>query len=112
MNRIRDIKSLLCLEPSGTELKTERVSREQQILPMHEQIDSLILIHAMTIHYDMYDILYLCSLHNNIILHCNPLIFYICYVCVLPAYPCVCCGPPEVHFILKRSLNKIKKLHH
>ncbi len=39
-----------------TELKTERVSREQTDLPMHEQIDSLILIHAMTIHYDMYDI--------------------------------------------------------
>ncbi len=29
-------------------------------------------------------ILYLCSLHNNIILHCIPFIFYIWHVCVLP----------------------------
>ncbi len=36
--------------------KTERVSREQTDLLMREQIGSLILIHAMIIHYDMYDI--------------------------------------------------------
>ncbi len=35
--------------------KTECVSREQTDLLMREQIGS-ILIHAITIHYDMYDI--------------------------------------------------------
>ncbi len=40
--------------------------------------------------------LYLCSLHNNILLHCNPLIFYIWHVCVLL---------PDSHFLLTRSLN-------
>ncbi len=33
--------------------KTERVSREEMDLLVREQIGSLILIHAMTIHYDM-----------------------------------------------------------
>uniref|UniRef100_A0A672PPN2 Spectrin beta chain, non-erythrocytic 1 n=1 Tax=Sinocyclocheilus grahami TaxID=75366 RepID=A0A672PPN2_SINGR len=33
--------------------KTEHVSRDETELLMHEQIGSLILIHAMTVHYDM-----------------------------------------------------------
>ncbi len=33
--------------------KTEHISREETELLMREQIGSLILIHAMTIHYDM-----------------------------------------------------------
>ncbi len=33
--------------------KTERVSREEMDLLVREQIGSLILIHAMTIHHDM-----------------------------------------------------------
>ncbi len=59
--------------------------------------------------------LYLCSLHNNIILHCNPLIFYIWHVCVLLRLP-VCNKQseralwtrPEAHFLLTRSLNNKK----
>lgn len=80
-------------------VKTERVSKEETELLMREQIGSLILIHAMTIHY-MQAFLYLCSLHNNNLLYCNPLICNIWYVCVLLHIPvCVisrvyaCCGP-------------------
>ncbi len=60
--------------------------------------------------------LYLCSLHNNILLHCNPLIFNIWHVCVLLRIP-VCNKQseralwtrPEAHFLLMHSLNSKKK---
>ncbi len=56
--------------------------------------------------------LYLCSLHNNIVLYCNPLNFNIWHVCVLLRIP-VCNKQsegtlwtrPEAHFLLTRSLN-------
>ncbi len=56
--------------------------------------------------------LYLCSQHNNILLHCNPLSFNIWHVCVLLRIP-VCNKKiehalwthPETHFPLTRSLN-------
>ncbi len=76
-------------------------------LLVREQIGSLILIHAMTIHYDMQAFLYLCSLHNNNLLHCNPLIFNIWHVCVLLRVPvCVIsrvyarCGPTYRRILL------------
>ncbi len=59
--------------------------------------------------------LYLCSLHNNVVLHCNLLIFNIWHVCVLLRIP-VCNKQiedtlwirPEAHFLLPRSLNNKK----
>ncbi len=69
--------------------KTEGVSREETDLLVRKQIGRLILIHAMTIHYDMQAFLYLCSLHNNNLLHCNPLIFNILACLCAAACPCV-----------------------
>lgn len=61
--------------------------------------------------------LYLCSLHNNIILHYNPLIFYICHVCVLVRVPVynkqserALWTRPEAHFLLTCSLNNKKNI--
>ncbi len=85
---------------------------------MHEQIGSLILIHAMTIHYDIWAFLYL-GLHNNNLLYCNPVIFYIWNVCLLLRIPvCVLsrvyvrCGPTYRHMLLTRSLNNKEILRH
>ncbi len=64
-------------------------------LLVRKQIGRLILIHAMTIH-DMQAFLYLCSIHNNNILHCNPLFFYIWHVCVMLRFPV--CGAVYFHF--------------
>ncbi len=52
-------------------LKESPLSREETELLMRYQIGSLILIYAMNIHYDRQAILYLCTLHNNNLLHCN-----------------------------------------
>ncbi len=66
--------------------KTERVSREETELLVRQQIGRLILIHVMTIHYDMQAFLYLCSLHNNNLLYCNPFIFNIWHVYVISVH--------------------------
>ncbi len=97
--------------PEFAKVKTERVSREETERLVRQQIGSLILIHAMTIHYDMKPFLYLCSLHNDNLLHCNPFIFYIWHVCVLCVISRVCslCGATYRRILLTRSLKNKQK---
>ncbi len=58
--------------------------------------------------------LYLCSLHNNIILHCNNILLHVCVLLRVPVWnkqsERALWIRPEAHFLLTGSLNNKKNI--